>query len=121
MSAAGELHPAVAILVAFLLLLGAALALAGSIGLLRLKSFYERVHAPTISTSYGLASVLLASMIFFSVLQTRLVVHEILIGILVVVTTPVTLMLVTRAALHRDRLEGNPEVPPPVPRADAGD
>ncbi|WP_159992876.1 monovalent cation/H(+) antiporter subunit G [Roseomonas sp. 18066] len=116
MSGAAELPLFVAIPVAILLVLGAGLSLAGSIGLLRLKSFYERVHAPTIGTSYGLGSVLLASMIFFSVLQTRLVVHEVLIGILVVVTTPVTLMLVTRAALHRDRLEGNPEVPPPLSR-----
>jgi multicomponent K+:H+ antiporter subunit G len=39
------------------------------------------------------------------------VVHEVLIGILIVVTTPVTLMLVGRAALHRDRLENNDAVP----------
>ncbi|ONG48474.1 cation:proton antiporter [Pseudoroseomonas deserti] len=116
MNGAADLPLAVAIPVAILLVLGAALSLIGSIGLLRLKSFYERVHAPTIGTSYGLGCVLLASMVFFTVLQTRVVVHEILIGILVVITTPVTLMLVTRAALHRDRLEGNPEAPPPVPR-----
>jgi multicomponent K+:H+ antiporter subunit G len=54
-------------------------------------------------------------MIFFSVLQTRLVVHEVLIGIFVVVTTPVTLMLLGRAALHRDRLEGRDPTPTPPP------
>jgi multicomponent K+:H+ antiporter subunit G len=107
-----------AIPVAILLLAGAGFALTGSIGLLRLKDFYERLHAPTINTSYGMVCILLASGIFFSVLQTRFVLHELLIGIFVLATTPVTLMLVARAALHRDRLEGSAAVPPP--RGEAG-
>lgn len=97
--------------VAALLVLGASLALAGSIGLLTLRGFYQRVHAPTLGTTLGIGSVLLASMMFFSVLQTRLVLHELLIAAFMVVTTPVTLMLLTRAALHRDRSEGSSEVP----------
>jgi multicomponent K+:H+ antiporter subunit G len=100
---------------AFLLLLGAGLALTGSLGLLRLGSFYDRIHAPTLGTTMGISCVLLASMLFFSVLETRLVLHELLIAILMVVTTPVTLMLLARAALYRDRSEGCDEVPPPPP------
>lgn len=113
MTQAAELPWFAAVPVALLLLAGAGLTLAGSIGLLRLRSFYERLHAPTLGTSYGMGCILAASMIFFSVLQTRLVVHEIVIGILVVLTTPVTLMLVARASLHRDRLEKSDEVPRP--------
>lgn len=111
MNHAADLPLVVAIPVALLLLIGAGLALTGSIGLLRLPSFYERLHAPTIGTSCGMSCVLLASMLFFSVLQSRLALHEVLIGILLIITTPVTLMLVSRAALHRDRLEGNQDVP----------
>ena len=104
--------------VALLLLLGAALELTGSIGLLRLRGFYERVHAPTLGTTLGIDCVLLASMLFFSVLRSRFVLHEVLITVLMVITTPVTLMLPARAALHRDRREGSGEVPPLiVPRA----
>jgi multicomponent K+:H+ antiporter subunit G len=99
--------------VALLLLLGAGLTLTGSLGLLRLGSFYDRIHAPTLGTTMGIGCVLLASMLFFSVLQTRLVLHELLIAVLMVVTTPVTLMLLARAALYRDRQEGCDEVPPP--------
>ena len=47
-------------------------------------------------------------MIFFSALQTRPVLHEILIVVFVTVTTPVTLMILVRAALFRDRSE-NPD------------
>jgi multicomponent K+:H+ antiporter subunit G len=111
MSHAADLPLFVAIPVALLVLAGAVLALIGSLGLIRLKSFYERLHAPTLGTSFGIACTLLASILFFSVQQSRLVVHEVLIGILVVITTPVTLMLVGRAALHRDRQEGQQEVP----------
>jgi len=111
MTQAAELPWFAAVPVALLLLAGAGLTLIGSIGLLRLKTFYERLHAPTIGTSYGMACILVASMIFFSVLQTRLVVHEIVIGAFVILTTPVTLMLVARASLHRDRLEESGQVP----------
>ena len=41
-----ELPAWAAILIAVLLLIGASLTLIGSLGLLRLGSFYQRVHAP---------------------------------------------------------------------------
>jgi multicomponent K+:H+ antiporter subunit G len=99
-----------ALLVALFVILGAALTFTGSLGLLRFGSFYERVHAPTLGTSFGTVFVSLGSMIYFSVVQTRPVTHEILIVIFVTVTTPVSLMLLVRAALFRDRAEGNTEV-----------
>jgi multicomponent K+:H+ antiporter subunit G len=101
-----------AIPVATLLVFGAGLALVGSIGLLTLQNFYDRVHAPTLATTLGIGSVLLASMLFSSVMQSRFVLHEILIGCFIVITTPVTLMLLARAAIYRDRREGNGDVPP---------
>lgn len=100
-----------ALSVSFFLLVGSGLTLIGAIGVLRLKSFYERVHAPTLGTTWGAGGVLIASMIFFSVLQSRPVLHEILIAIFLIVTTPVTLMLLARAALYRDRSENSDEVP----------
>jgi multicomponent K+:H+ antiporter subunit G len=112
MTHASDLPAWAALLTAFFLLLGAGLTLIGSFGLLRLRSFYERVHAPTLGTTLGIGSILIASMLFFSVLQTRLVVHELLIAVFTVVTTPVTLILLARAALYRDRREGRDEVPP---------
>lgn len=111
MSHAADLPPFVAVIVAAFVLLGAALTLIGSFGFFRLRSFYDRIHAPTLGTSWGTAAIVMASMILFSVLQSRLAVHEILIGIFVTVTTPVTLMMLGRAALYRDRAARNPQVP----------
>jgi len=111
MNVAGDLPAWAALLTAFFVLLGATVTLIGSIGLLRLGNFYARVHAPTLGTTAGMASILVGSALFFSVLETRPIVHEILIAVFVTVTTPVTLMLLVRAALYRDRTEGSPDVP----------
>ncbi len=100
-----------ALLTGFLVLLGAGFTLIGTIGLLRLPSFYERMHAPTLGSTWGTAGILLGSIVFFSVLQSRPVLHEVLIAAFVTVTTPVTLMLLARAALYRDRTEGSTSVP----------
>ena len=90
---------------ALLVLAGASLALIGSVGLLRLKTFYERVHPPTMGTTLGTGLVLIGSMIFFTIQESRPVLHEILIGVFMTLNTPVTYMLLVRAALHRDRME----------------
>ncbi|MDX5349390.1 MAG: monovalent cation/H(+) antiporter subunit G [Paracoccaceae bacterium] len=101
-----------AVPVAGLLVLGSTLTLLGTFGLVRLQSFYDRIHAPTLGTSWGAAAILLASILSWSWLQDRVVLHEVVIGVFLMVTTPVTLMLVGRAALHRDRGEGREDVPP---------
>ncbi len=116
MTQAADLPLWAALPVAILMVAGATLGLIGSLGLIRLRSFYDRIHAPTLGTTLGIGFILLASMLFFSVLQTRLVVHEVLITVFVIVTTPVTLMLLARAALYRDQRERNPEVPPLPPK-----
>ena len=111
MSHAADLPLWVAIIVAAFVLLGAGLTLTGMIGFIRLRTFYERIHAPTLGASWGTAAIVMASIILFSTLQSRLVIHEFLIGLFVTVTTPVTFMLLGRATLYRDRAEGNPDIP----------
>lgn len=103
-----------AIVVGLLSLAGALLTLVGCIGLARFESFYERIHAPTLGTSFGTVAVLLASILYFSATGQRPAIHEVLLLVFVSVTTPVTLMLLARAALYRDRAERNGTVPPSV-------
>ena len=88
------------------IVLGALLAVSGSVGLLRLKTFYERVHPPTMGTTLGTGLILIGSILHFSALEGRPVLHEVLIGVFMTLNTPVTYMLLVRAALHRDRAEG---------------
>ena len=111
MSHAADLPAWAALLTALLVLLGAGLTLAGAVGTLRFGSFFERVHAPTLGTSWGTGATVLASIVLFSALGSRPIVHELLIGGFVTVTTPVTLMLLGRAALYRHRAEGDADAP----------
>ena len=102
MSDVAGLPAVIAATVALLVVVGAALALVGSFGLLRLRTFYERVHPPTMGTTLGLGCILLASMTLFSALGSRAVLHEIVIAVFAIVTTPVTYVLLVRAAVRRD-------------------
>ena len=118
MSDAAELPAVVAASVALLVVVGAALALVGSFGLLRLRTFYERVHPPTMGTTLGLGCILLASMALFSALGSRAVLHEIVIAVFAIVTTPVTYVLLVRAAVRRDEASvEDPAMKPGEPRS----
>lgn len=93
----------VAWLVALLVFGGALLTCIGSAGLLRMNNFYRRVHTPTLGTTLGLYLVLLGVILFFSLQEDRIVLTPLLIGASIAATTPITLMLLVRAALARDR------------------
>ena len=90
------------ILTATLLIAGAAVILIGSVGLLRFSGFYQRVHAPTLGTTLGTIFIATASMLHFSALGARPVLHELLVIVFVTTTTPITLMVLVRAARFRD-------------------
>lgn len=101
-----------AVLIVALALAGSLLSLTGSVGLVVLRRFYERVHAPTLGATLGMALIVVASILFFSLSEGRLALRDLLIGLFLTVTTPVTLILLARAAVYRDRVEGDSHVPP---------
>lgn len=99
----GELPFWIALPAAVLLVVGSLLALIGSIGLLRLRDFYARMHPPTMGMTLGTGCVLVASMLVSSALLGRPLVHELLITLFVVMTAPVTATLLAQAAAYRGR------------------
>lgn len=109
------MNDAAAIIVSVLVLAGAGLTLLGVFGLVKLGSFYDRVHAPTLGTTLGMGLILLGSWLFFGLTDGRWLPRELLIGVFLTVTTPVTLILLARAALFRDRTEESEPVEKPVP------
>ncbi len=112
---AAELPAWLLLPVSLLLILGGLCTLIGSIGLLRMKQFYDRMHPPSMGTTLGTGCVLIASMLVSSGLAGRPVVHEVLITIFIVTTSPLTAMLVMRAATHREAAKrdrsGDPDEP----------
>ena len=91
-----------ALIVSMLLIVGASIVLIGALGLVRLRTFYQRIHGPAITVSLGAGSLLLASMLYFTVARSRPVVHEIIITLFVLLTAPVVSMMIMRAAVYRD-------------------
>lgn len=100
-----------ALLVAALVLAGALLACIGATGLLRLDTFYRRVHAPTLGTTLGLYLILAGTLVCFWASQGGPPWRVILIGACVSLSAPISLTLLARAALERDRRNGAPGVP----------
>jgi len=95
-----------ALVTAALVLVGATFTLIGSFGLIRMRTFYQRLHAPSLGATLGTLTILSGSIVYFLVLQTRPVTYEVLIGLFITVTTPITFLLLAPATLYRDRFEG---------------
>ncbi|MBV2207562.1 MAG: monovalent cation/H(+) antiporter subunit G [Pseudomonas sp.] len=90
---------------ALLLVCGGLLTLVGALGLLRLQSFFARIHAPTMGSTLGAGCIIIASMLVSSALAHRLVIHELLITLFILLTAPVTAILLMQAAILRERQE----------------
>lgn len=88
------------LLLSALILIGAGFTFIGSLGLIRLRDFYSRLHAPTKATTLGVGSLLIASAVFFSHQDEGLSLHEILVTLFLFITAPVSAHLMAKAALH---------------------
>lgn len=92
----------IAVPVALLLVLSGIVSLVGSLGLIRLKHFYSRIHAPTLGNTLGVFSLLMAVVLLSSFLLSRPIVHPLIISILLIITSPVTAIFLMRAAIKRE-------------------
>lgn len=86
-----------------LLVLGGLTTLVGSLGLLRLRDFFSRMHGPSMTNTVGVGAVLLASMLATSALVGRPSFHELLIALFVLMSAPLTSIMLVQAALYRNK------------------
>lgn len=93
-------------IVAGLVVAGGGFSLIGSLGLVRMPDFFTRLHGPSKATTIGMGSILLASALYMSVSGPGLSLHEFMISLFIVITTPVAAHLLGKAARHR-RLPGS--------------
>ncbi len=99
------------VLTAVFAVLGAAFAAVGSFGLVRLPTFFHRIHAPTLGATAGVWCITIATIIYFSVQGHKLFLHATLITLFVALTAPITTIFLMRATLFRERQKGG-DVPP---------
>jgi len=103
------------IVVAALVLAGAAVALLGSFGLLRLPTFFERVHMPAIIATLGCWCVMWGTVLFFSIQPGELAIFPLLTAVFIAITVPIPTIFLMRASLFRARQMGK-DVPPSLSR-----
>lgn len=101
----------VELVITLLLLAGSFFLLVGSIGLAKLPSLVQRLHAPTKSTTLGIGGLLVASMLHAWLLEDRFSVHEVLITLFLFLTAPITAHMLAKARLLRSRAEAE-SLPP---------
>jgi len=86
-----------------LLVLGGLTSLVGSLGLLRLRDFFMRMHATSMTTTVSSGAILIASILASTAVMGRPSVHELLITLCVLMSAPITAVVLLQAALHRNR------------------
>ncbi len=99
------------IAIATLLVVGAGFALIGSWGLAKLSTFTRRLHGPSKATTLGVGCVLAAAALWFG-FQGETSGRELLVALFLMLTAPVSALLLMKAARGLDRSIDPPPKPP---------
>ena len=97
-----SLSPWIIIPASVLIVISGLLVLTASIGMVRVNNFLPRTHIQAIIYSTALWSLLLASLLLTFNLQDRTFLHEILIGLFIFITSPVSTVLLVRSFVLRE-------------------
>ena len=97
------------VLVVAMLAVGCFFTVLGAFALIKLPTFFQRIHGPTKSSTLGVGCILLASILHRAIHGSGLHPRELLITVFLFLTAPVAAHLMSRAALSL--MEGRPEDP----------
>ncbi|HET9049071.1 MAG TPA: Na+/H+ antiporter subunit G [Chiayiivirga sp.] len=97
----------VEILIAAMLLTSSFFIVLGSLGLLRFRDFFQRLHAPTKATTLGVGCLLIASIFYHPLISGHSPPRELLITLFLFITAPISAHMMAKAAisLHLARSE----------------
>lgn len=106
----------VEVLVGVLLIVSGVFTLSSAVGIVRFNSFFQRMHPTALAYSFSAWIVTLASIVYFSAVETSVTVHPWLIIVFLSITVPVTTIFLARTNFFRNRISKEPEteVPPPL-------
>lgn len=97
----------VEILISVSLAIGGIFGVVGSFGLIKLEDAMQRLHAPTKATTLGVGGVLIASMLYFLLVDHHLSFHELLITLFLLITAPITAHFMAQTYLRLHRAESD--------------
>jgi multicomponent K+:H+ antiporter subunit G len=104
------------VIVAVLLVASGIFVVISALGFLCLPQFFVRMHPPALAYTGGSWCVTVANIVYFSTLESGLVLHPALVIIMLSLTVPVTTLLLARGALFRRRIRGVLDAPPSLTR-----
>lgn len=114
------------VVLSVLLLFGCFFILVGALGLVKLSSFFKRLHAPTKASTLGVGCVLVGSVCYHLFLGEDPQPRELLITVFLFITAPISAHMMAKAALSllmekRPMLPGDETakeeaLPPPRPK-----
>ena len=112
------------IALALLLSIGSFFILVGAFSLLKLSSFFKRLHGPTKASTLGVGCVLVASVGYHFFLGEDPQPRELLITAFLFITAPISAHMMAKAALSLHMAERPPmpggEPPQPIDAVDEG-
>lgn len=105
-----------------LLAVGCAVTLLGSLALVKLPDFFQRLHGPTKNSTLGVGCILIASVLHHALIGNGLHPRELLITLFLFMTAPISAYMMARAAFSMMQRNGDhAQLPPPPPGHDGGD
>ncbi|WP_082672426.1 cation:proton antiporter [Luteimonas abyssi] len=87
------------ILLVLLLAIGCFFTFLGSFSLVKLSSFFLRIHGPTKASALGVGCILIVSIVYHTFYGAGLHPREVLITVFVFLTAPVSAILMSQSAL----------------------
>ena len=99
------------VLVVAMLAVGCFFTVLGAFALIKLPTFFQRIHGPTKSSTLGVGCILLASILHRAIHGSGLHPRELLITVFLFLTAPVSAHMMAKAALSL--AEDDPPPPPP--------
>lgn len=106
--------------VAILLVLSGIFTLVSALGLVRFKTFMQRMHAPALALSFSAWCVTLASIVYFSARDGKLSLNAWLIIVFLSLTVPITTIFLARTDLFRRRIDQTTAGSVPAPLKNEG-
>lgn len=100
------------VVVAVLLVVSGLFTLVATLGLVRIRDFFQRLHPPALGYTIASWCVTLSCILYFSFSEKRLALEAWSIIILLSITVPITTVFLSRTAIFRMRSAGDPNAPP---------
>ena len=108
------------VVVVCLLAISSLFILVGAFALIKLPTFFQRIHGPTKASTLGVGGILITSILYHAMVGNSFHPRELLITLLLFMTAPISAYMMARAAFSRiQRAGGDATLPPPPPGIDA--